>query len=120
MVVRVHPGVPEDLDFAALVEQLNNAGFNAELAERNEPHREVVQKDVHGLWQVAQLVLDHAERDAEAIAVGILAGWAGRKISRKQDPAQREATPTANLWGPHGELLREVELPTQEAGDEND
>ena len=113
--VRVEKGDPEHLDFEALAVALRAEGFEVELAGPEEATNRILREDAAGIWQVVQVVLDHVERDAEGIIVGVLTGWAVSKVSRKDDPAPeaKEVRPQANLWLPDG-TVKEVPLPVVE------
>ncbi len=100
-------------ELAGLAKELEAEGFVVEVAPEDASALAKLQESAEPLYvDVLNVVLNHAEGLAiDATLLGIahaLRRWA-RQRSRFR--GRDGAKPTALIWGPDGEILKEVELP---------
>ena len=96
-----------------LRDQLQSAGLDATVGAPEEPRRVRLRKSLEPgpAVDVLLLVLEDVREGLVGAAVVAVLAWAkGRRPFRRRNGAK----PVAVIWGPNGEVLREVELPARE------
>jgi hypothetical protein len=106
-------------ELSGLAEDLEAEGFDVEVAPEDASVLAKLQESAeHVFVDVLNVVLNHAEGLAlDATLIGVahaLRRWARR---RKHFRGREGAKPTALIWGPDGEILREIELPDADESD---
>jgi hypothetical protein len=93
--------------------QLNSAGLDTTVGDPEEPRRVRLRKSVEPgpVVDVLLVVLEDVREGLIGAAAVAVIAWAKRR-----GPFRRRngARPVAVIWGPNGEVLREVELPDEE------